>query len=142
MRFAVAAAVVAVAAAIGSLRQTPATIVTSTNQQPVQALTRPIMVNSLKEATQGSGAAPAYAMATADALLGAVAPLGSRRERALGAHVNADLQTLQSQMQAQSSTLKALQDQLTEGFKQKRRLQLAQRLMAGILQMNKAERAR
>ena len=96
------------------------------------------MVSSLKEATRASGIAPPYALATADSLLG----VDTRRDHALGAHVHSDIQALHKQMEAQTSSLKELQRQLDEGYKQKRRLQLAQRLMTGIMQMNKAERAR
>ena len=137
MRFTIIAAVFAVAAAVSLRVRAPPTVVTTTE---AAKMTRPIMVDSLNEAKQG-GVAPPYSLATADALLGGRVP-GLRRERALGAHVNSDLKTLQSQMQEQATTLQTLQQQLSEGYKQKRRLQLAQRLMAGILQMNRAERAR
>ena len=53
----------------------------------------------------------------------------------------ADLQAIQDRMKEQSASLKALQKQLNDGLKQKRRLELTQRLMTGVAQLHRAERA-
>lgn len=52
-----------------------------------------------------------------------------------------DLQTIQDRMKEQAASLKALQKQLNDGLKQKRRLELTQRLMTGVAQLHRAERA-
>lgn len=52
-----------------------------------------------------------------------------------------DLQAIQDRMKEQSAALKTLQAQLDEGLKQKRRLELTQRLVAGVAQLGRANRA-
>ena len=84
---------------------------------------RPLTVDSLTDLTGARSAAP---------------PSGEERAPRVAL---SDLQVIQTRMKEQSETLKTLQKQLDEGLKQKRRLELTQRLMTALATLNRANRA-